>query len=330
MNQIVRIVLVSLLIILGAIAFSLKNYQQVTDLKGAYTQVPVRIVQHAMGKTQIPVHPQRIVILHGYLWSDAIAVGVKPVGAPLQWADKSQIDFQQSQGVVDVGFLPTNIEKVLALKPDLILGTDVVHKDIYPLLSHIAPTVLIDFNAAKDWKGLLMQTAEVLGKTEAAQSFMTQYNTRVTEFKTTALQRLINTQVSVIGLGDGEICRLFLREKGSFLGGIFEEVGLLNTVSQEALNTLPTRLKGIGTFHYYISWEHLPEVDGDVIFVTSSGPSVSEKYPTATFKRLQSMPLWFKLKAVEQGKAYRVGFHWVGNTPFAANQVLDDLFKYLL
>lgn len=54
-----------------------------------------------------------------------------------------QISLEQQQGVVDVGYISTNIEKVLALKPDLILGMFNAQKDIYPFLSHIAPCVAV-------------------------------------------------------------------------------------------------------------------------------------------------------------------------------------------
>ena len=45
---------------------------------------------------------------------------------------------------------------------------------------------------------------------------------------------------------------------------------------------------------------------------------------------MQAIPLWFKLKAVQQGKVYQVGSYWVGTSPLAANRVIDDLFKFLL
>ena len=59
----------------------------------------------------------------------------------------------------------TNLEKIMTLKPDLILGTIDENRDNYNLLSHIAPTVLIKMPNSGDWKESFMPAANALGKT---------------------------------------------------------------------------------------------------------------------------------------------------------------------
>ncbi|MEH2182510.1 iron-siderophore ABC transporter substrate-binding protein [Nostoc sp.] len=288
---------------------------------GNVSKASSRLIKHAMGETWIPVHPQRVVILHGFLWEDAIALGFKPVGAAVRgWASITppQISLEQLQGVVDVGYVPTNIEKVLALKPDLILGTFDAQKDIYPLLSHIAPTVIVQINI-HDWKDHFIRVAEALDKTKEAQKVLTDYDSRLQKFRDAMGDRLSKTRLSVIGF-EKEICWLFNQQKNSFSYGILSEVGLIHTTS---LNQNIPMLD-----NYLISWERVDEIDGNVIFVTTFAFRKEEE-TQKNLQRLQSVPLWFKLKAVQNNKVYRVGVYWIGNGPLAANRVINDLFKYL-
>ncbi|WP_375477319.1 ABC transporter substrate-binding protein [uncultured Nostoc sp.] len=295
---------------------------KVSTSVGNVSQANSRLIKHAMGETWIPIHPQRVVILHGFLWEDAIALGLKPVGAAVRgWASITppQISLEQQQGVVDVGYTPTNIEKVLALKPDLILGTFDAQKDIYPFLSHIAPTVIVEIDI-HDWKDHFLRVAEVLGKTKEAQKVITDYNSRLQNFRDAIGDRLPKIRLSVIGF-EKEICWLFNQQKNSFSYRILSEAGLIHTTS---LNQNIPMLD-----NYLISWERVDEIDGDVIFVTNFAFRKEEE-TQKNLQSLQSVPLWFKLKAVQNNKVYRVGVYWIGNGPLAANRVLNDLFKYLV
>ncbi|GAA6619160.1 ABC transporter substrate-binding protein [Scytonema sp. NUACC26] len=327
MRRILQLALIGgLLVFLMLLACSKEIHYSVTSSVRSFSKATanttVRVVQHSAGKTLVPVHPERVVILHGFVWEDAIAVGVKPIGAPLKkWVSLLQLAPSQSQGVVDVDYLPTNIEKVLALKPDLILGWFELQKDIYPLLSHIAPTVLIGIKSARDWKDHFMQVAEALNKTEIAQKVLANYHSRLQKFKATGSDRLSKTPISVIG-PYSENCRVFSWEKNSFSKGILESAGI--TV-KSAPSPLMLGKLGLST----ISWERLDIIDANIIFVTRSYFGTMEEHQTA-FKGLQAIPFWSRLKSVQQGKVHEVGVYWVGNGPKAANRVLDDLFKYLL
>ena len=296
---------------------------------GNVSKASSHLIKHAMGETWIPVHPQRVVILHGFLWEDAIALGFKPVGAASRgWATLTppQISLEQQQGVVDVGYIPTNIEKVLALKPDLILGTFDAQKDIYPFLSHIAPTVIVQIDI-HDWKDHFLRVADTLSKTKEAQKVLTDYNSRLQHFKAAMGDRLPKIRLSVIGF-EKEICWLFNQQKNSFSYGILSEAGLIHMTTFNQDTRITQRLIP-QLDNYLISWERVDEIDGDVIFVTTFAFRKEEE-TQKNLKRLQSIPLWFKLKAVQQNKVYRVGVYWIGNGPLAANRVLDDLFKYLV
>ncbi|PHM05703.1 ABC transporter substrate-binding protein [Nostoc sp. 'Peltigera malacea cyanobiont' DB3992] len=80
------------------------------------------------------------------------ALGVKPIIAPKDAVDKLRQLVGKLKGIEDIGLESPNLEKLLRIKPDLILGLS-SHQDIYSLLSHIAPTVLATFDPDARGKG---------------------------------------------------------------------------------------------------------------------------------------------------------------------------------
>ena len=148
--------------------------------------VEVHLVQHAMGQTLVPIHPQRVVVIQRWLVQIPLALGVKVVGAPGLALTLQGLGLDNKHlGIEDIGapFSPTNIEKVMTLKPDLILGTIDENRETYSLLSHIAPTVLVKMKNSGDWKQSFMPAAKALGQTETAKRVIDKYNARLADFK---------------------------------------------------------------------------------------------------------------------------------------------------
>jgi iron complex transport system substrate-binding protein len=122
-----------------------------SPLSLARKPVATKIVSHTLGRVEIPIHPQRIVVLdanNAFLLDALSALGVKPVGLTRCSNCINSDPFSEF-----LGDLPTvgtdeqpSLEKILSLKPDLILGYK-WQKSFYPLLSTIAPTVMIDIYA---------------------------------------------------------------------------------------------------------------------------------------------------------------------------------------
>ncbi|AFY58533.1 ABC-type Fe3+-hydroxamate transport system, periplasmic component [Rivularia sp. PCC 7116] len=118
-----------------------------------------RVVKHAMGKTKVPLNPKKVVVIGGL--DNALALGIKPIAATTL-GDNNYLNYLESKTKevrkVGVNGSP-NLEKILYLKPDLILGLN-WDADIYQQLSQIAPTVLAD--ADKSWKEWLTKFAYCL------------------------------------------------------------------------------------------------------------------------------------------------------------------------
>ena len=300
------------------------NYPKVSHDKSVSSLSQVRVVQHFMGKTIVPAHPQRVVVLSGRCLENALALGIKPIAASKLFVSQLQRLVGPLSGIEDVDWLSPSIEKVLFLKPDLILGMH-FHQDIYPLLSHIAPTVLAPPGASGAWKESFAFTASVLGKTKTAQQVMDNYYARLTQFKAKMGDRLNTTLVSVAELRTDA---LWLWAKASFSGVILKDAGVARPYSQ-TLDSQATLSLGGGPAAYALSEEFLSELDGDILFLVSEDAlGTSDLHPI--LEQLKAEPLWLKLKVVQQEKVHEVGFYWVQFGPLAANRMIDDLERYLV
>lgn len=278
-----------------------------------------RVIQHAMGETCVPLDPQRIVVLDSQMLENTIALDKKPVGSPLEYI-MPPVD---TTGIEDLGDVEAiNLERVLSLKPDLILGHDDSTAP-YSQLSQIAPTVLVDFEHSGEWKEHFALVGEVLGKSEKVERVMADYYQRTEEFKQKLNGDPSKTTVSVVRIYPTQVN---LYTKAGFIGTVLEDAGLSRPPSQDLDLEETKKLTG-DTIQYTISQEVIDKADGDAVFVVVGNWDTKIKEVLASLK---TDPLWSKLDAVKQGKVYEVGDYWIGTGAIAANAVLDDLEKYLV
>jgi iron complex transport system substrate-binding protein len=287
--------------------------QSVSPLDGAEGRSPTeRVVQHAMGTTPVPTDPQRVVVLDYSALEGVLALGVQPVGTVLGGSLTEQPVYLRDrlQGVETVG-QPTqpNLEKILSLQPDLILGSKAWGGAFYSQVAQIAPTVFTE-DINENWKQDLMLYAEALNKTEVAEAELDQYYARLEEFKQQMGNRLQDTEVSIARALLGTV-RLYLKE--SFIGQILDDAGLSRPPSQDKM-----------LYSQEISKEELQLADGDVIFVIAVDPEEA-----AELEALKTDQLWSRLSAVQANQVYLVPGYWLGPGLISANYVIDDLFKYL-
>ena len=276
-----------------------------------------REISHAMGTTTIEGTPQRVVVLTNEASDHVLALGVKPVGAVESWWGDPYFEYISSdlKGVPVVGEeLQPNLEKIAALKPDLIIGSKVRHKNIYPQLSQIAPTVYSE-TLGEDWKENFALYSQALNREEEAQEIMDNWEQRVAEFKEKMGDKP-NQKVSLVRFLPGKV-RIYYED--NFAGRILEEVGLQRPEFQQK-----------DKFADEVTFESIPEMDGDVIFYMAFNPEDGESKEIA--KQWTNHPLWNSLDAVKNNRVYQVNdVYWnTGAGVQAANRMLDDLYKYLL
>ncbi|WP_414620434.1 iron-siderophore ABC transporter substrate-binding protein [Calothrix sp. CCY 0018] len=275
----------------------------------------VRIVKHAAGETKIPNSPQRIITLHDSTILDpALALGVKPIGVATYPPEEGflfrGISNDKVMNIPQVGtaFEPS-LEKIMTLKPDLILGRE-YQKDIYNLLSNIAPTVLIDWGSFSSFQDNFRYIAQVLDKEEEAKQVLNQYQARIQQFQQSMGKRLEEIEISVIGFTGQNIKSL---SRDATFNQIIDDAGLKRISIQ---NNQKERF-------LELSIESLNDYDADVLFVINESQD----------KRLSYLknPIWSQLKAVKNKQVYEVDEDiWYAGGPLGANKILDDLFKYLV
>lgn len=312
------------LLIIGILAFTLvsacrENVPQQVNSQAADTSAEaVRVVDHALGKVKVPIDPQRVVVLSSGL-DTVLSLGVKPVGSVQLFPDDDYLK-NRVEKLEKVGNRRSpNLESIVALKPDLILGTKFDNQKNYKLLSQIAPTVIAEVETSGDWKKMLKQYAQALGKTDKADRVIADYYARIEAFQAQMGDRLNETEVSIVRVRQDRI-QIYLED--SFCGKILADVGLPRP---------PDQANAKDTFSMAIGKEVLQMADGDVIFIWTYGSNEKIASDVQTsLKKLQADPLWSKLNAVEQGRVYEVPQYWYGVGPIAANLVLDDLFEYLV
>ncbi|MBD2091484.1 iron-siderophore ABC transporter substrate-binding protein [Microcoleus sp. FACHB-1515] len=296
------------------------NSIQPNQISAIYSSSPAsecRLIQHAMGETCVPLNPQRVITIDPFSLENVFALGIQPVGVAVSsaWLEERTFLRDRLSGVEIVGNLnQPNLEKVLSLKPDLILGL-VEDETIYSQLTRIAPTVSFDFQSSEQWKEILMHNAMSLGKTEVANQLIEAYGDRLKNFKAqiSLRENFRLMTVSVLRVTNAGVSPYL---SDTFCSNILQDAGL-NLISEPE--------------DWLVSLERISDLDADVIFVWSYGYQAAIAQTAQPILQLiRTNPLWQQLKAVQKEQIYVVPSYWIGSGILSANAVIDDLFEHLV
>ncbi|MEV6060240.1 ABC transporter substrate-binding protein [Nocardia asteroides] len=276
-----------------------------------------RTLDTVMGQVTIPRAPQRVVVLDTAELDSTTLLGVTPVGAVVPHT-KTAGGFPEYLkaglgDVTDVGpLLEPNLERIAALKPDLILSSKIRHEKVYDKLSGIAPTVFTETTGGP-WKANLAVHAKALGLDQRAADALGRYEARAH-----ALGELIKAKsngtaptASVIRFLAGPT-RLYQNQ--SFSGVVLADVGLNRPANQ--ITTDPKKIM------VEVSPEQIDSADADMIFVaTIDDPGKTPK------NAVTSSPVWRDLAAVKSNRVYEVPDEtWMSGIGVqAAQRMLADI-----
>lgn len=308
--------------VLGVLTFLLlsactKHVSQNANIDASQVATDCRVVKHARGEACIPLNPQRIVTLDFNSFAAALALDVKPIATWITTEIESDFDYFQDIGneteILRGLTGEPNLEKLVLLNPDLIIV--ISHpgfERIYKTLSQIAPTVILPWvEVLGDWKQQTRELARILQKTDSFTQKLDDYNQRIRELRQ-VLNKGKPIRASYMHVVTG---RLWIARQQSFAGEILKDVGILNPLFEES-----------GDIDFAVSEEDIPNIDSDVIFIAPL-----QKNDRFTIDSLLKKPLWSKLKAVQKNQVYIVDFSvWRGLNIYAAHEVIDDLYKYLV
>jgi ABC-type Fe3+-hydroxamate transport system substrate-binding protein len=202
-----------------------------------------------------------------------------------------------------------NLEAVLALEPDLIIGRRLVGDDptLYEQLSRIAPTVVPHDEMDAYWQQYTYDLAGLLGIPERAEEVVQDYEERVAHYRERAR--------AVIGEESVNVAIVF--PKSLWLYGPGYLVGDLYVPSRDGgwpyntlgLNPSPEAVELLGSESFaQISFEILPQLTAEHLIVLYDGAGTPDELVEleATLQTFTDHPLWQRVRAVQEGNVYVV------------------------
>lgn len=270
-----------------------------------------RLVQHAAGETEIPAAPQRIVTLHNVFAEALTAMGLSPVGS----VDRpSGMPSQLLDALADTASVGNHsepdFELVLGLEPDLILAQHSQQGDNYARLTAIAPTLLLD-EPEGEWRDWYHGLGEALGQVAAADAAVAAYDEKAAAARAALAEQRAGETVLL----------LRVREKDMRVYGGARRSG---PVLYTDLGLTPHALVALDEDHTEISFENLPELTADHIFIM-----VEDEDKMTTIEQSE---LWQRLPAVQAGHVYKVNIEpWNQSVgPISFSVIVDDVSAALL
>lgn len=314
--------LVATIALISACSFvSLQHGSSQKSVDSVASPTEVRTVRHVLGETAIPIHPQRVLALSGTTDLDTLlALGMTPIAAGVDPSFHAVNGFfshfnGKTDGIEPIPAWPKpNLEQILQLKPDLILGQRNYVEPVYDQLSQIAPTFVYE-NAIgnPEWRVVFQEIAAAMGQSAKGEQVLNDLEQRLSQLKEALSKQNHETEISVIFYWTENPYVYSIFGKRSFGGSLLEELELPRPSAQRF--DAPSQ---------DVSLELTSYADGDIIFLLNySEPEEVEK--------LIENPLWSQLKAVQNNRVYRVNnIHWFTPGVLAAHAVLDDVERYVL
>lgn len=302
---------------LRPIIFALISFLSLTP---AAAQCDARMVsEHVLdAPVCVPAAPSRIVVLDPfYNLGMGLELGLPLVGAPLMTAQDADLRIAaEKASVTDIGDArQPSLERIVALKPDLIIGDATLHAQVRGMFEKIAPTVLID---VRNWKDHLRVLAEITGRDDAAIKLLDGYEVRVAALR----ERAPSFPVSVLRVTPSGF-HVYVSGPASYAPyAVLREAGIHRTAYETVTDNTAFKRPG---------WEEIGLLDGKILlYVVVSGynQAPDDALEAATVKN----PFWQMLPAVQSGRSHRVdrgtwmGFHGVAS----AHRVLDDIERYIV
>ncbi|WP_198651266.1 iron-siderophore ABC transporter substrate-binding protein [Salinicola sp. CPA57] len=261
----------------------------------------------------------RIVTLFQGATDTAVALGVTPVGVVESWQDKPIYPYlrQALSGVTLVGLeTQPSLEDIALLAPDLIVASRFRHQRIAPLLSALAPVLMLD--DIHRYRRTLHTMARALHREGQAAALSHTLMQRMT-----TLRRRLDSRfgdcwpltVSLLDVRPGEI-RSYLAS--SFGGSVLAELGFVWNLASRESSGVMLQLGGV---------ESLPAIDADVFFILHRRSQSAETH----YRRLREHPLWQRLSAVRQNRVWEVDpVAWsLSGGVLGIFGILDDLDAWL-
>ncbi|AGE20804.1 ABC transporter substrate-binding protein [Anoxybacillus geothermalis] len=263
--------------------------------------------QSENGPVEVPANPKRVVVLSTFA-GHVLALDVPVVGVD-SWSKMSPL-FQEKLKDAEV-VTDEDIEKIMALKPDLIIGlsnTKNVHK-----LSKIAPTVTFTYGKV-DYLTQFLEIGKLLNKEKEAKAWIDDFKQRaqqageeirakIGENATVTVAENFDKQLYVFGNNWARGTEILYQEM---------KLKMPKAVEEQALKP----------GYYAVSLEALPQFVGDYLILSKNGDGDTSFMETNTFKNIPAVKNGHMF--VADAKAFYF------NDPITLDYQLDFFKKHFL
>ncbi|MDI4649762.1 AraC family transcriptional regulator [Cohnella hashimotonis] len=254
-----------------------------SETPAASAEPQTKKIQTVNGEVEIPAHPQRIVA--GEYLGSLIALGITPVGTSDHHI-KNPYFQEYLKDVENIGDGNGNAEKILAMKPDLIIMDD-FYPEVNEQLAKIAPTVVIPYASLKTVHEEVAYFGELLGEKEKADAWLADYDSRIASAKARVLKAVpADSTFSVIEFNQKELMAVGT-DYGKGGQPIYNGFGFKPPAAVAAEMADP----GWAAF----SAEVLPKYAGDYIVLTSDSKTLDD---------IKADPIWGSLPAVKNNRVF--------------------------
>lgn len=281
-----------------------------------------RTVETAFGPVSISGQPERVVTLYEGALDAAVATGVSPQGAVITRGGTTVAGYIQPrvEGIRIVGAPgETNIEAVLALRPDLILAAPYTSEEQFRILSRIAPTVVPDVPAFQpdSWIRETQLYGEALGREAEAEAAIAKVQARMDE-----VQGLLAQGLAQQG-SDAALVRWM--PQGAML--MSRHLFSANVIRAAGFDLQDGGVVAEGRPHSRpLSHENLELIDRSWVFLATLNSDGEEALLSA-----RRAPAFGRLQAVRSDRVVHVdGQLWTSASgPLAALAILDQIQQTL-
>ncbi|RKJ30641.1 iron-uptake system-binding protein, partial [Butyricicoccus sp. 1XD8-22] len=248
---------------------------------------------------------------------DAVALGIKPVGA-LEVGGKIPEYLSELEGATLVGNKRSpSAETILSLDPDAIIGTSKWGEDVMAQMNKLATTIPYSHISA-NWKDNLLALAELTNKTEQAEKIIADYEQKIADTK----EKIANSDLSEKNV-------LMIRVRGGLMY-VYPENVYFNPILYQDLGLKVPEVVTKAEAQAELSLETLSSVNPDIIFLQFETTENADA-PKA-LEELQNNPIFKSLKAAQNGEVYvnTIAPLAEGGTAWSKTRFLDVVEEKLL
>ena len=235
----------------------------------------------------VPKDPQKIAVLSNSVLSMLYAVDGKAISR-VSTTDALPPEIEALPVLGQTANI--NMEQLLGLNPDIVLGLENQHKKYEAQLqSSKIPAVLINYDGIKDNVPLLTFLGELTNHQDKAKTVIATYENNIAKVKD-AVKNQQPARVAVLrATGKG----VTAETDAAITASMVKDLGMTNVVSTHLDKTTTDK-----TVPY--SLETLAADDPDIIFVVTMGKE--EEITKAMKKAMTDNPAWANLKAVQNNR----------------------------